>query len=108
MSKRVVLESPYAGDVERNVLYARRALAHSLLIGESPIASHPLYTQPGVLDDDVPAQRERGIRAGLEWAEVADAAVFYVDYGWSTGMRLALQFYEQRGTSYAVRRIGQN
>ena len=46
---RVILESPYAGDIERNIDYARKCLRHSLLLGESPIASHLLYTQIGVL-----------------------------------------------------------
>jgi len=108
VSKRVILESPYAGDVDTHVTYARRAMAHSLSCGESPIASHLLYTQPGILDDFVPEERARGIAAGLEWAEVADAAVFYVDYGWSRGMEAAVRFYESRGVSYAVRKIGVN
>lgn len=38
--KLVILESPYAGDVCRNVDYARQCLRDCLLRGESPIASH--------------------------------------------------------------------
>lgn len=83
----VILESPYAGDVARNVAYARAAMADCLRRGEAPIASHLLYTQPGVLDDNIPAERALGIAAGLAWGRVADAAVFYVDLGWSQGMR---------------------
>lgn len=82
----VILESPYAGDVERNVAYARAAMADCLDRGEAPIASHLLYTQPGVLNDDVPEERSLGIDAGLAWGTVADAAVFYVDLGMSPGM----------------------
>jgi hypothetical protein len=41
----VIIESPYAGNVELNVSYARRAVKDSLGRGESPIASHLLYTQ---------------------------------------------------------------
>lgn len=44
---RIILESPYAGDVEGNLTYARRAMHDSLMRGEHPIASHLLYTQPG-------------------------------------------------------------
>ncbi|WP_242137359.1 hypothetical protein [Sphingomonas sp. TREG-RG-20F-R18-01] len=84
--RRVILESPYAGDVERNVAYARACLADSLARGEAPIASHLLYTQPGVLDDSKPGERAHGIAAGLAWKSVADAQVFYVDLGWSNGM----------------------
>lgn len=50
----VIVESPYAGDIEANVAYARRCLRDSLARGEAPIASHLLYTQEGVLRDDVP------------------------------------------------------
>jgi len=65
--RRVILESPYAGDVATNVAYARRALRDCLLRGEAPFASHLLYTQPGVLDDTLPDERACGIEAGLIW-----------------------------------------
>ncbi len=84
--RRVILESPYAGDIERNERYARACLRDSLLRGEAPYASHLLYTQPGVLDDQAPTERERGIRAGLAWGEAADATVVYENYGISKGM----------------------
>jgi hypothetical protein len=83
---RVIIESPYAGDISRNVAYARKCLRDSLLRGESPIASHLLYTQDGVLDDALPAERSLGIDAGLAWLSVADKHVFYIDYGFSSGM----------------------
>lgn len=82
----VILESPFAGDIERNLRYARACLHDCLLRGEAPIASHLLYTQPGVLNDDVPQERQWGINAGLAWGRVAQAAVFYTDLNWSNGM----------------------
>ena len=85
----MILESPYAGNIARNTAYARAAMADCLRRGEAPIASHLLYTQPGVLDDLVPEERRLGIDAGLAWGRVADAAVFYVDLGLSPGMREA-------------------
>lgn len=88
MSRRVVIESPYAGDVERNTRYLRAALRHSLSLGESPIASHGLF--PGALDDNDPHQRKVGIAAGYAWWSAADAIVFYVDLGMSNGMQAAL------------------
>lgn len=51
--KRVILESPYAGDVERNLTYARECVRDSLSRGEAPIASHLLYTQEGILKDEI-------------------------------------------------------
>lgn len=106
MGPLVILESPYAGSVERNVHYARRAMRHSLSLGEYPIASHLLYTQPGILDDLDPAQRSLGIEAGLAWRRVADRAVFYTDLGWSAGMIAARQVYMAEGKPYFERSIG--
>ena len=39
----VLLESPYAGYVERNLAYARACMRDCLLRGEAPFASHLLY-----------------------------------------------------------------
>lgn len=94
----VVVESPYAGDVEGNVAYARRAMADCLKRGEAPLASHLLYTQPGILDDNKPAERELGINAGLAWARHAERAVFYLDRGWSNGMLAARAYFAEIGT----------
>lgn len=82
----VILESPYAGDVDANLTYARACLRDSLMRGEYPLASHLLYTQPGVLDDANEAERAIGIAAGLAWGMVADATVVYKDRGLSRGM----------------------
>lgn len=95
--KLVIIESPYAGDVERNIKYARAAMADCLKRGEAPIASHLLYTQDGVLDDNIPAERSMGIAAGLAWRKVADAAVFYIDLGWSNGMLAAWDAHRDSG-----------
>ena len=86
--KLVILESPYAGETEANLAYARRAALDCALRGEASQASHLYYTQ--FLDDSIPSQRELGIRLGLAWARVADYNVFYTDRGWSTGMLRAL------------------
>ena len=86
----VIVESPYAGDVERNRRYARAAMADCLKRDEAPFASHLLYTQDGVLDDMNPEERQLGIRAGLEWGRIADATVVYGDLGTSNGMLLGI------------------
>ena len=94
--KRVILESPYAGEIERNIKYARECLKDSLKRGESPIASHLLYTQEGVLNDDIEEERMLGINAGLAWKEVADLHVFYIDYGMSEGMKYASEYAKSK------------
>ncbi len=78
---RVILESPDAGDILRNVAYARWAISHSLSIGEAPIASHLLFPEHGIVDENDPAGRSLGIAAGLAWAPVAQLMALYVDYG---------------------------
>ncbi len=102
----VILESPYAGDIETHLAYGRACMRDSLLRGEAPIASHLLYTQPGVLNDDVPADRRRGIDAGLAWGRVADASVFYTDYGMSPGMDYGYRLAQDAGRPCHFRVIG--
>ena len=104
--RRVILESPFAGDVERNVRYARAALRDSLMRGEAPLASHLLYTQPGVLDDTVAGERARGIEAGLAWGQWAVASVVYADLGVTPGMQEGIARAEREGRPVEVRMIG--
>lgn len=83
----VIIESPYAGDIERNIAYARACLRDSLMRGEAPYASHLLYTQPGVLDDREPIERELGIFAGQSFHFVCARVAVYHDLGITDGMR---------------------
>lgn len=103
--RRVIIESPYAGDIESNVEYARAAMRDSLKRGEAPIASHLLYTQPGILRDEVPEERQLGIEAGFAWRHAADLAVFYVDRNWSGGMIEARRLYLEEGFPFEVRTL---
>jgi hypothetical protein len=105
--KLVILESPYAGDIDRNVAYARRCLRDSLLRGEAPIASHLLYTQPGVLRDEEPLERQHGIDAGLAWGRVAELTVVYTDLGFSAGMRYGIDAATRVGRPVEYRTIGE-
>ncbi|WP_178996870.1 DUF7768 domain-containing protein [Paenarthrobacter nitroguajacolicus] len=104
--KLVIIESPYAGDVPRNEAYARRALADSLARGEAPLASHLLYTQPGVLDDTKPEQRRKGIEAGFAWGERAELTAVYVDQGTSPGVEMGIAAAKACGRPVEYRSIG--
>jgi hypothetical protein len=96
---RVIIESPYAAGnnrtVKQNIAYARRCVKDSLDRGEAPIASHLLYTQPGILDDSKPEERKKGIMAGYKWYGIHTTVAFYVDYGISNGMIEALEMIEK-------------
>ena len=103
--KLVILESPYAGKVGRNVAYARRCVRHSLEMGEAPIASHLLYTQPGILDDNNELQRRWGIEAGLAWRKVAEKTVVYTDFGITRGMQYGIDTALAAGIEVEYRRL---
>lgn len=103
--KRVIIESPYKGDVELNVRYARAAMHDSFLWGEAPYASHLLYTQPGVLRDNDPEERLLGIEAGLIWGVVAARTVVYCDLGITDGMRMGIERAEREGRQVLFRNI---
>lgn len=102
----VIVESPYAGDVQQNEAYARAALRDCLLRDEAPLASHLLYTQPGVLDDGDFDERLLGIMAGLAWGRHADATVVYIDRGISQGMREGISRAQRDGRPIERRSLG--
>jgi hypothetical protein len=102
----VDLESPFAGDIEANLEYARRCMRDSLLRGEIPIASHLLYTQSGILDDEISAERDLGIRAGKAWARHAHKTVVYTDRGISRGMQYGIDDATFNGRPVEYRSIG--
>ena len=86
----VNLESPYAGDIELNTLYARFCMHDSIINhGEAPFASHLLYTQPHVLREEVPRERQLGIEAGRDFSAMTQKTIMYLDLGLSSGMRYA-------------------
>jgi hypothetical protein len=101
----VILESPYAGDIDANVAYARKCVRDCLKHGDSPIASHLLFTQPGILDDGIPSERQLGINAGLEWKKVADATVVYTDMGISGGMQVGINVATEAGIPVEYRSL---
>ena len=101
----VILESPYAGDVQRNIDYGRKCLRDSLLRGEAPLASHLLYTQQGVLDDTDPAERFQGMQAGLAWLEASEGTVVYTDHGISCGMQHGIDMAIALGRPVEYRNI---
>lgn len=87
----VIIESPYAGDIEENIKYARKCLRDSIMRGEVPFASHLLYTQDGVLNDLDPAERALGIELGLAFGDVAGITAVYIDLGISDGMKYGIE-----------------
>jgi hypothetical protein len=103
--RRVIIESPYAGDIDANVAYARRCVRDSLSRGEAPSASHLIYTQ--VFDDNIQSERTMGIRAGLAWGGAADATIVYTDRGISRGMEIGIDAAKRANRVIEYRELGE-
>ncbi len=101
----VIIESPFAGDVEKNIKYARACMRDSLSRGEAPLASHLLYTQEGILRDGVPEERNWGIEAGLAWGKKASKTIIYTDLGISEGMEKGIQRAMDEGREIEYRKL---
>ena len=99
-SKLVYIASPYAGDVEQNVAFAKRACRHAISQGHTPIAVHLLY--PQILDDSDPAEREIGLRLGHRVLESCDEL-------WACGDRIssgmALEIAEAKSLDIPIRSV---
>lgn len=104
--KRVIVESPYAGNYDMNEAYAELAM-HDCLVNhnESPYASHLLYTRRFVLRDDVPTDRKLGIEAGFEWRDVSEKTIFYTDLGVTDGMKQGVLDCDQKRKEYEIRSL---
>lgn len=102
--RRVIVESPFRNCADA-LPFARACVRDCLKRGESPLASHLLYTQDGVLNDDVPEDRALGIAAGHAWIPFADALVLYVDYGISPGMQQGIEIAQAHGLTIEKREL---
>ena len=99
----IVIESPYAGDVERNLPYLQRCIKDSIERGEAPFASHQMYTQ--ALDDKSHQGRLVGIECGYAYLILIRRQIFYTDLGWSPGMITAWDFGAEIGATQVLRAL---
>jgi hypothetical protein len=95
--RTVFIESPYSGDIPANTAYARKCVMDSLKRGEAPVALHLLYTalpDGEFVSDSTPVEGMPGREKCLERCRAVrnkqDLVVFYIDKGWSHGMKQAL------------------
>lgn len=102
---KTIIESPYSGNIEANIEYARQAVKDSVHRGEAPIASHLLFTQPGILNDDDPDERLLGCEAGWAWIKVANLMAVYTDLGISSGMSMAIHLAKQQSLKIDYRTL---
>jgi N6-adenosine-specific RNA methylase IME4 len=98
----VVVESPYAGNIKRNLHYLNACFTDCLMRGESPIASHKLFAD--VCCGQGP-ERQVGIEAGVMWGSCANYVVAYVDFGVTDGMKKAIEAYKEMGMKVEYRSL---
>lgn len=101
----VIIESPFAGNINKNIKYARQCMKDCFKRGEFPFASHLLYTQDGILDDTNPEERKLGIHAGLVWGRFADMTVVYTDLGITNGMKQGIKNAKKEGRKIKYRTL---
>lgn len=74
--RRVILESPYAGEVKLNAAYAQLCMRDSLLRGEAPIASHLMYPSPFGFEDSRTIELTRGFSVVVDVADLERVSTF--------------------------------
>ena len=99
----VIIESPYKGKIKTNVAYAKKCMLDSFKRGESPFASHLLYTQ--VLDDAIKKQRDMGMDRAFNWYKHADLMAVYIDKGISDGMKMGMEVADKLGIEMVYRTL---
>lgn len=101
----VSIESPYSGNKELNLRYVRACMKSCLEKGEAPVASHALFTQEGVLNDDVAEERKLGMEAGFAINMLTSKTVVYTDLGISDGMLKGIERAKQAGRIIEYRNL---
>ena len=93
-NKLVYIASPYAGDIQKNVEFAKAACRYAMEQNCTPVAVHLLY--PQFLDDHDSIQREAGLRMGHRVLETCDE-LWLCGSRISTGMAMELQEAQKLG-----------
>jgi hypothetical protein len=110
----VVYESPFAStDLDtfaRNIAYARLLIREGATgYNEAGIASHVIWTQPGILRDTVESERNLGIACGIVFANMAKQGIighiYGIDLGWSKGMLKSKEYVLANGGEIVERRL---
>lgn len=83
-NKLVYICSPYRGEVERNLEYARELTRKALDCGFVPVTPHLYLTQ--VVNEDDPAERDTGMAAGRSLLAQCSYILIGSKYGLSEGM----------------------
>lgn len=106
IKRAVIVETPFMGDVPKNVMYARACCRDCIVNhNEAPFLSHIIYTQRGILNDNNPPERNLGIEVGLYFGQFMKASVVYTNLGISGGMQRGMERAEKEGREIVVRKL---
>jgi hypothetical protein len=86
--KIIYVASPYAGDIQKNTEFAKRACRHVMNEGHAFFAPHLLY--PQLLNDANPHERQTGLDMGIAVLSRCDELWCYGDRV-SPGMRAEIE-----------------
>ncbi|MBU5426952.1 DUF4406 domain-containing protein [Tissierella pigra] len=92
--KLIFIASPYAGDVKKNIDYAKKACRYVLNSGNAFFCPHLLY--PQILNDNNLEERKLGIKIGKELLAKCDELWVFGD-NISSGMFEEIQFARAKG-----------
>lgn len=92
--KLIYMASPYAGDVEKNITFAKQACRYVMEQGHAFFAPHLLY--PQILDDTDPAERKIGLKLGLRMLVICDE-IWVCSGRISPGMEAEIELAKQLG-----------
>lgn len=98
--KLIFVASPYAGDVEKNIEYAKEACRYVLNEGNAFFCPHLLY--PQILDDNILEERKLGIKMGKEFLNQCDE-LWVFGKNITNGMFEEIEFARRKGI--LIRRI---
>lgn len=97
--RKVYICSPYrakdSAELDRNLEYAKALTRQAIEAGLAPITPHLYMTQ--CLSEGIPAERAKGMAAGLELLKCCDFVIVGVKYGISEGMSREIQTADKLG-----------
>jgi hypothetical protein len=108
------IESPYSGKIDRNVRYLKLCKYDSYVRNEMPCSSHDDMTQHPIKSDFYVSDyekkwdiytREEAINASHFLRKLCNKTVFYIDLGWSSGMKSALEYCKKNNLQYEIRNL---
>lgn len=99
--KLVYIASPYAGDVKRNLAFAKAAGLLAVKEGCTPIMTHLMY--PAILNDDDPDERALGMLMDMSLVALCDELWCFDANGVSRGMQEEIAYAEQHSIPVVTR-----